>query len=172
MEGGSTEGGETGWDSNTIVSQPNHGMTATPSTLSRPLLPQSGSVANSFLDIYQECIENGDWVRVVFGVLCRIERLPLTCKTIPATSVPALLCRQGWQQRHARDRSQRQAWIERRRSCSMPGPPQASSYCGSRDRDRLPKLTLWSPPPPTVSWQLTSLPTSMIGHATSQHHGH
>ncbi len=60
-------GVETGNDvSITTGSQLNYQKTATPSTVSRPIPPHSGSVAICILDIHRECLESGIWDLVVF----------------------------------------------------------------------------------------------------------
>jgi hypothetical protein len=105
--------------------RPSYEMTAMPTTAAGHHPPRP-SVAHHLPEIYQECLENGDWVKVPLEVCGGVEPLSLSCRLPPpATPVPAPHHQCGKQvnkRRRDRDRRQREACIERRELGSLSDP--------------------------------------------------
>jgi hypothetical protein len=122
MKEGKTGGvsSASGWN------QPIYEMTATLSTASTPL-PSHPLAVHRLLEIYQECLENGDSVKVSLDMHGGVERLPLSLKLPPPCQTPVsqpLTCQRGKpvNERRSRDKRRREAWIERRQIRSLSDP--------------------------------------------------
>jgi hypothetical protein len=96
-------------------------LTATLSSAGR-LSPPVRSVTSRLLELYHECVDNGDWARVLYDTRDGLEKLTII-RIIPPTPAPNTAAppakrkpgRQASDRRRARDRRRREAWAERRR---------------------------------------------------------
>jgi hypothetical protein len=93
--------------------------------------PNTCSITACLLELYQECVENGVWVRVLYKARNGTEKLTFLRKTSPPSSRPPGR-RPASERRRARDKRRREAWAERRRTRSQTRPPAnpLPSGCG------------------------------------------
>ncbi len=95
-------------------------LTATVSPAGR-IPPPLRSVTSRLLELYHECVDNGDWARVLYDTRDGLEKLTIIrrIRSMPAPNSAAPPAkrkpgRQASDRRRERDRRRREAWAERR----------------------------------------------------------
>jgi hypothetical protein len=97
-------------------SRPNYRLTATPATASA-IPPVTCPITTRLLELYQECVDNGVWARVLYQARGGIEKLTfLRKKTPPSSRQPGR--RPASERRRERNKKRREAWAERRQNRS------------------------------------------------------
>ncbi len=99
-------------------------LTVTPSAAGR-LPPPLRSVSSRLLDLYHECVDNGGWVKVLYGARGGMEKFLFIRKIepTPAPTAPAPPLKPGRpasDRRGDRDKRRREAWAARRCNHSQP----------------------------------------------------
>jgi hypothetical protein len=98
----------------------NYRLTSAPAAAGA-IPPSTCPVITSLLALYQECVDNGVWARVLYEVRGGIEKLTfLRKKTPPPSRQPGR--QPASERRRARDKKRREAWAERRRNRSWAHP--------------------------------------------------
>jgi hypothetical protein len=96
----------------------NYRLTATPPTAGvNP--PSTCPITARLFGLYQECVDNGVWARVLYEARDRIEKLTFL-KTAPPSHQPGQ--RPASDRRRARDKRRREAWAQKRRIRSQACP--------------------------------------------------
>jgi hypothetical protein len=98
----------------------NYRLTATPSAAGANL-PNTCPITARLLQLYQECVENGVWARVLYKPRDGIEKLTFLCKKAPP-SPRQHGRRPASERRRVRDKRRREAWAETRRTPSQACP--------------------------------------------------
>jgi hypothetical protein len=99
----------------------NYRLTAT-SAAAGSISPATCPVTTHLLELYQECVDNGVWVRVLYKAHGGIEKLTFLCKKTspPSSSQPRR--RLASKRRCTCDKRCREAWAERSRNRSWAYP--------------------------------------------------
>jgi hypothetical protein len=71
--------------------QLNYMLTATPIAAGRISLTTC-PVTTRLLELYQECVNNGDWTRLLYEMHGGIEKLTFIHKTAARSTIPPSLC--------------------------------------------------------------------------------